>query len=78
MKRVDLLTILSSTLLSLSISAFSAMSLYADKFSANLIVKLVPLSSSTSSAMFDGKFLVDWVGVVLSIKVSGLANLLKP
>ena len=48
------------------------------KFLANLIVELVPLPTSESSTMSDGKFLADRVGVVVNTKVSGLANLLKP
>ena len=61
-------------------SASSAMSTDADKFSADLVVELVPLPTSASSALSidDGKFSADWVGVVLSIEVSGPANLLKP
>ena len=48
------------------------------KFSAYLIVKLVPLPTSVSSVMSDSKFLADWVEIIMSIEVSGLANLLKP
>ena len=60
-------------------SASSAMSTDADEFSADLVVELVPLPTSASSALSidDGKFSADRVEVVLSIKVSGLANLLK-
>ena len=51
----------------------------ADKFSADLVLELVPIPTLASSALSidDGKFLADWVGVVLSIEVSGPANLLK-
>ena len=57
------------------LSSSSAMSTDADKFSANLVVELVPLPTSASSAPFidDGKFSADWVEVVLSIEVSNLA-----
>ena len=60
--------------------ASSAMSTDADKFSVDLVVELVPLPTSASSALSidDGEFSADWVGVVLNIKVSGPANLLKP
>ena len=61
----------SSTLASL------AMSTNANKFLANLVVELVPLPTLASSDMSDSKFLANWVGVVLSLEVSGLANLLK-
>ena len=50
---------------------------YADEFSADLVVELILLSTSTSSAMSNGEFLANLVVVVLSIEVSGLA-LLKP
>ena len=61
-------------------SVSSAMSTDADKFSADLVVKLVPLPISASSApsIDDGEFLADRVGVILSIEVSGPANLFKP
>ena len=51
---------------------------YADKFWADLVMELNPLLTSASSAMSDGEFSANQVGVVLSIEVSGLANLLKP
>ena len=49
------------------------------EFLADLIVELVLLPTSASSApsIDDGEFSADRVGVVLSIEVSGLA-LLKP
>ena len=53
------------------------MSIDADKFLGDLVVELVLLPTSTSSAMSNEEFSVDWVGVVLSIEVSGSANLLK-
>ena len=53
------------------------MSTDVDMFSADLVVKLIPLPISASSAMSDGEFSADRIGVVLSLKVSGLANLLN-
>ena len=53
------------------------MSIDADKFLAYLIVKIVLLPNSAFLAISNSKFLADWVEVVLSIEVSGLANLLK-
>ena len=49
------------------------------EFSADLVVKLVPLPTSASSApsIENGEFSADGVAVILSIEVSGLANLLK-
>ena len=48
------------------------------KFLADLDVELVPLLTLALSAMFNGKFSADLVAVVLSIEVSGPANLIKP
>ena len=60
-------------------SASSAMFTDTDKFSADLVVELVPLPTPASSApsIDNGEFSADWVGLVLSIKVSGPANLFK-
>ena len=56
------------------------MTTYADEFLADLVVELIPLPTLASSALSidDGKFLANRVGVVLSIEVSGLANLFNP
>ena len=54
------------------------MSTDADKLSADLVVELVLLPTSAFSTMSNVKFLADLIRVFLSIKVSGLANLLKP
>ena len=80
LERGDLLTVLLSLLSLSSTLASSAMFTDTDEFSADLVVKFVLLPTSASSALSinDGKFLADWVGVVLSIEVSGTANLLKP
>ena len=74
----DYLTISLSPPLPSPSSASSAMTTDADKFLADLVVELIPLPTSASSAISDGEFSADWVGVVLSIKVSGSADLLKP
>ena len=79
LERGDLSTVSSSPLSPLPpISASSAM--FNGEFLADLVVKLIPLQTSASSApsIDNGKFSADWVGVVLSIEVSGPANLLKP
>ena len=49
------------------------MSNKADEFLANLVIELVPLSTSASLAMSDGEFLANRVLVVLSNKMSTLA-----
>ena len=78
LERGDLLTI-SSLLLSLLLtSASSAMFTDADKFLADVVIELAPLPNLASSAISDGKFWADLVIVVLSIEVSGPANLFKP
>ena len=76
----DRLTVSSSPPSPSPTSASSAMSTDADEFSADLVVELVPLPTSASSApsIDDGEFSADRVGLVLSIEVSGSANLLKP
>ena len=53
------------------------MSIDADEFLADLVVELVPLPTSASSGISDGEFLADLIVVILSIKMSGLANLFK-
>ena len=40
-------------------------------------MELVLLSASAFSAISDGEFLVNWIGVVLSIEVNSLANILQ-
>ena len=78
LERGDLLTVSSSPLLFSPNLASSAMSTDIDKFLADLVIELVPLSTSAFSAMFDSEFSADVIVVILSIEVSGLANLLKP
>ena len=74
----DLLTVSLSPPLPSPTSASSAMSFDADKFSADLVVELVQLPTPALSAMSDGKFSADWGAILLSIEVSGLADLPKP
>ena len=80
LKRSDLSTVSSSLPSPLAIPAFSAMSTDVNEFLADLVVELVPLPTSVSSALSidNGKFSADQVGVVLRIEMSGPANLLKP
>ena len=74
----NFLTVSSSSPSPSPTSASSAMSTDADEFLADLVVELVLLPTSVSSALSHGVFLADWVRVVLSLEVSGLANWLKP
>ena len=71
-----LTVLLSLPLLLLSTSASSAIS--NSKFPADLVMELVLFPTLASSTMSNGEFLADRNGVLLSIEVSGLANLLKP
>ena len=80
LERDDLLIVSSLSPLPSPTSASSAMSTDADKFLANLIIKLIwlPISIPSAPSIDNGKFLAYQVRVVLSIEVSGSTNLLKP
>ena len=74
----NLLTVLSSTIsIAINLSILSQV-FDTDKFSANLVVKLVLLLTLSSSAMSNGKFSADRVVFALSLKIGGPIILLKP
>ena len=77
LKRGDLLTI-SLSLRSLFRPTSASLAMFDGEFSADLVVELILLLTSAFPAMSEGKFSADLVAFVLSIKVSGPANVLKP
>ena len=70
----NFLTILLSSP-SLLLTTSASLAMFNGKFSADLVVELIllPILAFLPLSINDGKFLADWIRLVLSIDVSGLA-----